>query len=179
MSRATFRLLMLLLSLLAAGAVAAAPPATLGYQGRLASAGGIPVSATLSITFRLYDVPSGGSALWTETQPAVDVDGGNLAVELGSVTPLPSSIWGRQLYLGVQVAGDSEMLPRPALTASPYALRAAATMKRTLVVSAEGTPAENGAALLAAVASIADASAATPAPSTWVRTSSSCRRTWS
>jgi hypothetical protein len=162
MSRATFRLLMLLLSLLAAGAVAAAPPATLGYQGRLASAGGIPVSATLSITFRLYDVPSGGSALWTETQPAVDVDGGNLAVELGSVTPLPSSIWGRQLYLGVQVAGDSEMLPRPALTASPYALRAAATMKRTLVVSAEGTPAENGAALLAAVASIADASAATP-----------------
>lgn len=162
MSRATFRRLLLLLPLLACVGVAAAPPTTLGYQGRLASAGGIPVSATLSITFRLYDVPSGGTPLWTEIQSAIDVDGGNLAVELGSVTPLPASIWGRQLYLGVQVAGDGEMLPRPALTASPYALRAAATMKRTLVVSAEGTPLENGAALLAAVGGIVDASASSP-----------------
>jgi hypothetical protein len=95
-------------------------------------------------------------------QTGVDVDGGNLSVELGSVTPLPANIWGRQLYLGVQVAGDSEMSPRPALTAAPYALRAAGTMQRTLVVSAEGTPSENGAALLAAVATITDATATSP-----------------
>lgn len=139
-----------------------AAPATLGYQGRLADAGGTPISASLNITFRLYDVASGGSALWAETQAGVAVDGGNLAVELGKVAPLPSTIWGRQLYLGVQVAGDSEMLPRPPLTAAPYALRAAGTMKNTVVVSAEGTPTENGAALLAAVAAISGASAPTP-----------------
>ena len=162
MSRHTIRLYVLLLLLLPCLAASAAPPATLGYQGRLATAGGLPVSGTLNITFRLYDTPGGGSPLWSETQPAVDVDGGNLAVELGKVVPLPTTIWGRQLYLGVQVAGDSEMLPRPALTAAPYALRAGATMQRTLVVSAVGTPAQNGAALLAAVAGITDASVASP-----------------
>lgn len=141
---------------------AMAAPSTIGYQGRLATSSGTPVSASLSITFRLYSAPSGGTALWTETQAGIDVDGGNFAVELGQITPLPASVWGQQLYLGVQVSGDSEMLPRPPLTAAPFALRAAGTMKRTLVVSAEGTPAQNGAALLAAVASITDASAASP-----------------
>ncbi len=161
MPRHAMRLLLLLLACAATSTIAA-PPATLGYQGRLASAGGAPVTATLAITFRLYDAPSGGIALWSEVQPAVDVDGGNLGVELGKVVPLPANIWGRQLYLGVQVAGDTEMLPRPALTAAPYALRAGTTMKRTIVVSAEGTPAENGAALLAAIAGISDASATSP-----------------
>lgn len=162
MSRSTLRLLVLLLLSLTALTATAAPPATLGYQGNLANIAGQPITADLTITFRLYEVPSGGSALWTEVQPNVAVDGGNLAVELGRITPLPRTIWGRQLYLGLQVSGDSEMLPRPALTASPYALRAASTMKRTIVVSAEGTPLENGTALLAAVATITDASAASP-----------------
>lgn len=140
----------------------AAAPATLSYQARLADGGGSPITASLSITFRLYDVPSGGTALWSEVQNGVDVDGGNLSVELGRVTALPASVWGRQLYLGVQIAGDSEMLPRPALTAAPFAMRAAGTMRRTVVVSAEGTASENGAALLAAVAGINDASSASP-----------------
>lgn len=162
MSRTMFRLLLLLLLSLAAMAVTAAAPATLGYQGNLANAAGQPITANLTITFRLYDVPAGGSALWTETQPNVAVDGGNLAVELGRITPLPRGVWGRQLYLGMQVSGDSEMLPRPALTATPFALRAAGTMKRTVLVSAEGTALENGTALIAAVAAITDASASSP-----------------
>lgn len=162
MTRQKTRLLLIVLLILAAASAAAAPPSTLGYQGRLATAGGLPITATLSITFRLYDSPSGGSALWSEVQPAVGVDGGNLGVELGTIVALPASIWGRQLYLGMQIAGDSEMLPRPALTAAPYALRAGSTMKRTRFVSAEGTPAENGAALLATVAGINDATAQDP-----------------
>ena len=145
----------LLLALAFTTSASAAPPSTLGYQGRLATAGGQPITANLSITFRIYDVASGGSALWTETQPSVPVDGGNLAVELGKLTPLPRSIFGKQLYLGVQVAGDSEMLPRPPLTAAPFALRAAATMKNTVHVSAEGSPTENGTALLAAATAAA------------------------
>lgn len=140
----------------------ASAPATLAYQGRLADAGGSPISASLSITFRLYADPSGGTPLWSETQNAVDVDGGNLAVELGQVIALPRDLWGRQLYLGIQIAGDSEMTPRPRLTAAPYALRAGSLQKRTIVVSAEGTPEENGIALLQAVAGITDASANAP-----------------
>lgn len=162
MFRNKLLILILLTALGAAIGVQAAPPATLGYQGRLADSGGNPITANLSITFRLFEVPSGGSPLWSEVQPAVSIDGGNLAVELGSVNPLPRSIWGRQLYLGIQVSGDTEMLPRPPLTASPFAFRAASTMKQTVLVSAEGTPAENGTALLAAVAAISGASASNP-----------------
>ncbi len=162
MSKTTLRLLLILLLQMLGGTATAAPPATLGYQGNLANAGGIPVTGDFTITFRLYDTATSGVALWTEVQPNIDVDGGNLFVELGRVAPLPANIWGRQLYLGLQVAGDTEMTPRPALTASPYALRAAGTMKRTIVVSAEGTPTQNGAALLAAVAAITDANADSP-----------------
>jgi hypothetical protein len=138
-------------------------PQTLGYEGRLAGPGGAPITANLTITFRLYDVLSGGSPLWAETQTNVAVDGGNLAVELGSVTPLPRGVFGRQLYLGIQIAGDTEMAPRPKLTASPYALRARSVLQRTTHVPADGTAVENGAALLAAMAAITDATAAAPA----------------
>ncbi len=152
----------LVLWLLCIAVVDAAAPSRLGYQGRLANASGLPITANLNISFRLYDVASGGAVLWSETQSAVPVDGGNLAVELGAVTPLPSTIWGRQLYLGIQVAGDAEMVPRPALTAAPFALRAAGTKVSTIVVSAEGTRTENGAALLAALPRLAGASALNP-----------------
>lgn len=152
----------LIVLLLCAAVVSAAPPNTLGYQGNLANSGGQPITASLGITFRLYDVASGGSALWTETQAAVPVDGGNLSVELGAITPLPALIWGKQLYLGIQIAGDSEMLPRPKLTAAPYALRAAGTMKNTFVVSGEGTATENGSTLLATFAALPVATAANP-----------------
>jgi hypothetical protein len=158
----TLRVLALFVVLSALRIAVAAAPNTLGYQGHLADSGGNPITGDLSITFRLYDVVSGGSALWSEVQPAVQVDGGNMAVELGKATPLPPGIWGKQLYLGIQISGDTEMLPRPPLTASPYALRASRTMKNTVVVSAEGTPAENGAALIAAVAGISGASASQP-----------------
>lgn len=160
--KATIRAIAILALALASGLALATPPGTLGYTGRLADSGGNPITADLSITFRLYDVQSGGAALWTEVQPSVPVDGGNLAVQLGSVTALPPSIWGKQLYLGIQVAGDTEMAPRPPLTASPYALRAARTMKNTVVVSAEGTPTENGTALIAAVATTAGATGTQP-----------------
>lgn len=103
----TLRIFVLSLLLTLCGLAVAGAPQTLGYQGHLADSGGNPITADLSITFRLYDVVSGGSPLWSEVQPAVQVDGGNMAVELGKVTPLPLSIWGRQLYLGIQISGDT------------------------------------------------------------------------
>jgi len=155
MFRSALRVWLLLCLVAINGVAGAAAPQTLGYQGHLADSGGQPITADLSITFRLYDVVVGGAPLWSEVQPAVQVDGGNMAVELGKVTPLPLNIWGKQLYLGIQISGDSEMAPRPPLTAAPFALRAGGTMKNTVVVSAEGTPTENGTALIGAVATAA------------------------
>src|SRR5258706_15797749 len=53
------------------GAVPSAAPSVastsaIPYQGRLADAGGNPLDGSYSMTFKLYGLASGGSALWTE-----------------------------------------------------------------------------------------------------------------
>lgn len=105
------------------GAATGQVPRQINYQGFLTDALSQPLNATPSIVFSLYDVASGGTALYTETQ-IVTVTNGIFDVAIGSVTPLnlPFDI---PYFLGVKVAGDSEMTPRRAVLASPYALQAA------------------------------------------------------
>lgn len=119
--RAAISLLLLFIVTVSAWA---AIPRTISYQGYLTDAGGVPVSSTVSIVFKLYDVPSGGTHLWTETQ-SVPVGKGIYQVTLGSVTPMTLP-FDTQYYLGVAVSGEDEMLPRQSLTSVPYALRATA-----------------------------------------------------
>ncbi len=98
--------------------------ARISVQGTLKSSTGAAVSdGDYSMTFRLYTVSSGGSALWTETA-TVAVVGGVYSHLLGSVTTLNSSHFGNRLFLGVTVAG-AELTPRTELTYSPYALSVA------------------------------------------------------
>lgn len=132
----------------------AAPAQTLTYQGTLGTAAGAPIDGARSITFRLYFAQDGAIAYWSETHN-VSIDDGRFAVELGATTPLPNELFGEQLFLGIQVDGDVEMTPRLELTASPYAFRARSLMRGTIHVPADGTPAENGNALRAAIASAA------------------------
>jgi len=65
-------------------------PETISYQGVLRDDDGNPVpDGAYSVTFRLYDVATHGTALWTETQ-SISVSGGILNAHLGSVVPLTS-----------------------------------------------------------------------------------------
>jgi hypothetical protein len=98
-------------------------PRTVSYQGVLKDDEGVVVpDDTYSIEFNIYDVQTGGTALWTETQ-SVDVSGGIFNVTLGELVylglPFDETYW-----LGVTVESDPE-LPRTELTAAPYAFRAA------------------------------------------------------
>lgn len=99
---------------------------TIAYQGYLTDSADNPVNAQLEIVFKLYAVESGGSALWSETQPAVSVANGLFSVLLGSVTPLPASLIANNpdLWLGVTVGSDTEMTPRDKLASAPYAMMA-------------------------------------------------------
>jgi hypothetical protein len=98
----------------------------LSYQGYLTDASGEPLTGDVDITFRLYDAPSGGAALWTEAhtgQNAVPVDDGLFNVMLGSLTPISSTVWSSGAsYLGVQVGDDAEMSPREIVGNVPTAL---------------------------------------------------------
>src|SRR5580693_6635108 len=80
-------------AVLASSLAFAAVPQGLTEQGRLFDSSGNPLSATLSLTFSIYAGPSGGTAIWTETQPSVPLDQGYFSVELGSVTPIPGAVW--------------------------------------------------------------------------------------
>ena len=95
-------------------------PYTINYQGYLTDAMGSPVNGTVSMTFSLYTVASGGTALWTEPQNVI-VSGGIYSVILGSVSTLTPLAFDVPYWLGVRVGSDAEMTPRVQLTSVGYA----------------------------------------------------------
>ncbi len=113
----------------------AAASTNLNFQARLKTSGGAVVpDGNYNIEFKIYDVDSGGTALWTETRTGgnrVRVANGYLTVNLGSVTALSTNIpWGEELWLTMNIGGtgspswDGEMNPRLLMTAVPYAFKA-------------------------------------------------------
>ena len=97
-------------------------PQKINYQGYLTNAVGVPVNGTVQMVFSIYNVPSGGTGLWTETQN-VTVTHGVYNVEFGDVTPV-NLAFDVQYYLGIKVGTDPEMTPRIPLTSVGYAFRA-------------------------------------------------------
>ena len=99
---------------------------TISYQGYLVDANGNPVNAAaLAMVFKLYNVASGGVALWAETQN-VAVSNGLFSVELGATTPFSTSMLANNndLWLGITIGSDTEMSPREKIASAPYALLA-------------------------------------------------------
>lgn len=105
-------------------AVFAAPvESVVSFQGKLIEAGA-PVDGTRDIEFKLYDVVTGGTALWTESHVAVPVVGGLFNVELGGATTFASTAvdFSEQYWVGISVEGGAEITPRYKLTGTPYAM---------------------------------------------------------
>jgi hypothetical protein len=96
--------------------------ASLSFQGALQKASGANFDdGEYAMTFRLYESETGGSAVWSETQDAVDVLGGVFNTLLGQVNPL-NAAFDKTYFLGISVNYGVEMVPRIRLTASPYSL---------------------------------------------------------
>ncbi|HBR66263.1 TPA: hypothetical protein DEA17_02170, partial [Candidatus Nomurabacteria bacterium] len=105
----------------------------INYQGKLTNASGVAVADGIyNMEFVLYDVSTGGVALWTETRTTtnrVQVTSGLFSVLLGEVTALTSVDFNQTLYLGVNIGGvdltpvwDGEMTPRKKLGSVPSAV---------------------------------------------------------
>ena len=97
-------------------------PSLLSLDGYLTNSSGAALNGSYSFVFALYNVSSGGSALWTESQ-TIAVSSGKLNALLGSVTAL-SLPFDQDYYLGVKVSTDSEMSPRYRIASSAYAYTA-------------------------------------------------------
>jgi hypothetical protein len=95
------------------------------YQGQLLDRNGTPVNGVLPITFRLYDVATGGAALWGQVK-SVTVSDGWFTAALGDdgTTIADSLLDGRNLWLGVQVGGDAETTPRQPIRPTMFAVNA-------------------------------------------------------
>ncbi len=95
-------------------------PQLINYQGRLTNLAGAPVVDSIySITFRLFTVPTGGVAFWSETQN-VQTNQGLFNVYLGAVVPIESIPSAGNCYLEMQVNPYPAMTPRIRLTSAPY-----------------------------------------------------------
>ncbi len=108
-----------LILLLAAGiASAAIVPQNISFSGNLTNAAGTPLTGKYTVTFRLYNVATGGTALGTDTH-AITAYKGNYTTWLS----FPATRFnGQALWVGVQRPPDIEMRYRTILYPVPYAL---------------------------------------------------------
>lgn len=94
-------------------------PQTINFQGVLKDASGnIVPNGDYNLTFKIYNVETGGTALWTETK-LVNVVDGIFSTQLGSVSAI-SLPFDAAYWVGITVGSGSELTPRIAFTSVPY-----------------------------------------------------------
>lgn len=103
--------------------VPAQVPPMIRYQGTLVDANNVPLEGAHTLTFRLYEAATEGSAVWSEMQTGVPVSRGVFSIMLGQATALTLA-FDKDYWLSTQVGADAEMSPRQRLTSVPYAYRA-------------------------------------------------------
>jgi hypothetical protein len=100
-------------------------PHKINYQGYLTDADGNQITGDLDMTFKIYDSPTGGAPLWSETQTSVRVGKGLFTVILGSVNPIPGDVFpsGGSRWLETEIE-DQTLTPRKEIVSVAYALKA-------------------------------------------------------
>jgi len=97
-------------------------PQMINYQGKITKPSGALVDTTVGMIFTIYDAATDGGVLWADTNSAVEVQKGVFSTLLGSVNPIPDSVFdGNVRYLGVKVGADPEMTPRKEIVSVAYA----------------------------------------------------------
>jgi hypothetical protein len=118
--------LFLLLTYAAVGTLDAVGPNFINYRASLTDTLGNPVpDSTYLVHFGIYDVETGGTALWTEDHSVLTHNGG-FKVKLGQYNSLHDSVFADSLrWLGIAVDPDPEMVPRSIIGSVPWAINSA------------------------------------------------------
>ncbi len=100
-------------------------PNAFSYQGTLRRADGNLANGTFNITLNIYAVVTGGAPLYNEVFNNVVVRNGNFSVVVGDAKAIPAGLFDNaNLYVGLTIAPDGEMLPRQRLFPVPWAMQA-------------------------------------------------------
>lgn len=131
------------------GSTQAAPPRLLPFQGRLTDASGTPVADGAKVVqFKIYDAPTGGTAVWSGEVQKLTVNGGLVSTLLGSKADLSGVDFNQAIYLEITVdansdnqitAADPPLLPRQSILPTVYA--AVAGQMQYAVPASGGNPA--------------------------------------
>jgi len=118
-------------------AAAAAFGRTFSYQGALRLADGTLANGNFKIRLRLYNVPTGGSALHDETFNSVVVRNGVFTVVVGDgSTPIGPTVFDNpQLFLGIAVNDNGEMIPRQRIHPVPWAMQASSAQSAVMATN--------------------------------------------
>ena len=125
-------------------ASAVAPPPTMNFQGRLTGSDGASKADGLyNMQFRIYNVTSAGTALWSETRETtnrIQITNGLFSTQLGEVNPLPASLFNAtNLFFEITMASpatancstagcatwEAAMTPRNKLATSAFSFNSA------------------------------------------------------
>ena len=87
-------------------------------QGRLTNASGLPLSQDVTIVASIYDAPTGGTQLCTDSDSVSVVDG-LFTMEMDFCTA--EDFDGEGVWLGIRAGADAEMTPRQPIYAVPLA----------------------------------------------------------
>ncbi|QOI97907.1 MAG: tail fiber domain-containing protein [Flammeovirgaceae bacterium] len=155
------KILLSVLIMVGTAAAIAQVPSTLSYQGILvktsppADAGKPVDDGTHFVRFRLFNVPTGGTAVYSSTGTgsgnSVTTYKGMFSFIIGSGSPgndpIPAGIFNEQLYVEIEADGVT-LTPRVPLTTTPYTFRAqtANALSATLAIANGGTGATTAAA---------------------------------
>ena len=99
-------------------------PTKINYQVMLTSDSDEPLAdQTVTLFFTLYDAPTGGTLLWSESHNDTTNSIGVVSLTLGETSPLVPEHVETPTWLQVAVNGQT-LTPRRELVSSPYALHA-------------------------------------------------------
>lgn len=168
---------LILACLLWSGAALGGFPLRFHVQGVVHSPAGDAADGSYDVVFRLYDQPTGGAPLWSQTQSPVVIHGGLLDAVVGDgVTPLtPAMLADGELFFSVQFGAGDE-LPRVAVDPVPLAIAAATALQADLArdLSCVGCVSEAELGFAVATQSELDAVAATAAQQSFDLVCSGC-----
>ena len=126
----------LLLFLLAPPAMADVPM-FITHQGKILGNNDTPIGGVEELTFSLYEVPTEGDPVWTETLDITFTDG-QYKVILGTLTTIPGDLFDTdEFYLGITLADNDEFSPRHPISSVPFALKTLNANSVTGSVNAE------------------------------------------
>ena len=103
------------------GVAVAEVPKFISFQGELTDSQGTRITSARTVMFKIYNVATGGSFLWSEAQTVTPSNGIVSAFVGNQTTGGMNLAFDTQYWLGVTVSPDAEMSPRIRLTTSPYA----------------------------------------------------------